>query len=201
MPRIVRLALMGTLLLGYLIWRIPVLWMSNEEDGRVQVVTFIAGLGAVVLALVVAARLGIEAARQREGLVVPGQKRGSKPEKTTLSVPGVDLREAALPAANLTGVELTKARLDDADLRKATLADSRLEGANLRRTDLTEATLDGARLEEADLRGADLRGASLKQASLNKARLDGALYDRRTKWPRGVRPAERGAVEVARGGR
>jgi hypothetical protein len=200
-PLAVRLVIAGLILVTLAIWLIPEWWMSNEDDGRVQVVTFIVGLGAVGLGFVVAIRLGVEAARQREeGPRALRPEQAQQTRATPPSAPGVDLREAILPNADLNGVELTEARLLGADLNTAQLGTCRLESADLRRTDLRNANLDEAHLQEADLRHADLRGASLKAASLEGAKLDGAVYDESTTWPEAVDPAGRGAIKTGEKG-
>ena len=60
-------------------------------------------------------------------------------------------------------------------------------GASLRRSELRSV-----RLQNANLKGADLTGAHLSDA-----RLAGAIYDQRTRWPRGFDPARHLANERA----
>ncbi len=72
------------------------------------------------------------------------------------------LRDARLPA-----VDLSAARLDYADLTRASLQDADLSGAVLR----------GATLSRADLRGTDLSHADLRNADLRDARIDGAIFE------------------------
>ncbi len=74
----------------------------------------------------------------------------------------VSLRDARMPAVDLSG-----ARLDYADLTRASLPDADLGGAVLR----------GVTLNLADLRGADLSNADLRNADLRDARIDGAEFD------------------------
>ncbi len=100
-----------------------------------------------------------------------------------------DLRETALPDADLSFADLSGADMRGANLRKACLASAKLGGAkfadanlseaNLSNTDLKcahlqRADLSGANLSGADVRYADLRGTNLANADLSNARVDPA---------------------------
>jgi uncharacterized protein YjbI with pentapeptide repeats len=71
-------------------------------------------------------------------------------------------------------------------LVKADLGSSCLRNASFFQADLTGANLEGA----------DLQGADFTEAELAEADFGGARYDRRTRWPDGIDPLERGAVLV-----
>jgi uncharacterized protein YjbI with pentapeptide repeats len=114
---------------------------------------------------------------------------------------GADLAGEDLTGADFDGVILSRADLTDARLTRARLVRARLVHACLSRADLTgaslrEANLSGAKLDGANLTNASLAGADLRGADLTGANLAGARYDRRTCWPVGFDPRERGAVWV-----
>jgi len=108
------------------------------------------------------------------------------------------LRGAKLVDADMTGVKAEWANFEGAHLEGAVLNSSRLRGARFIRAHLETAELRGAELLFANLQQSHLEGASFSQASLIGADLSGAtwdsttafagaLYDRRTKWPDGVK--------------
>ncbi len=105
---------------------------------------------------------------------------------------GADLHRARLQRAKLDGAELRWADLHEADLQKADL-----EGAVLQDADLHRAKLCGANLEGADFKGADLRGADLTGTrGLTREQILVANVDARTKLPRDLMPASKGADEA-----
>jgi Pentapeptide repeats (8 copies) len=136
------------------------------------------------------------------------------------------LQEATARRANLTGADLSRAFLTGADFRDATMVGAKLVGGKVVSLDdetdapfkevvreiLLESSTDAARLPftgadfqlrrsqegQADTgaRGADLRGAS----GLRRARLEEALFDSRTRWPKGFPLLESGAVDATRHG-
>jgi uncharacterized protein YjbI with pentapeptide repeats len=86
-------------------------------------------------------------------------------------------------------------RIDADSLVDTTWPDANLEGALLRGMDLHGAEFPGASFRDADLRSANLRGADLSGAKgLISTDLTGAIYDARTRWPKGFDPQQHGAV-------
>ena len=82
---------------------------------------------------------------------------------------------------DLRGANLEGARMVFTNIRKANL-----EGANLKGVDLRGAYLiEQPNLQGADLEGADLRNTWLREVNLEGVNLEGAIYDHRTKFPRG----------------
>ncbi len=81
---------------------------------------------------------------------------------------------------------------------------SQLAGKDLRNVYLRWSDLRNANLTQTDLRGADLRGTVLFGADLSNARLERAIlrqsvYDRTTRWPAGLAPADTGACLLEAG--
>jgi len=104
-------------------------------------------------------------------------------------------------AETLAGADLGALELWSADLRSADLRRSRMQSVELPMSTLHGADLRGASLCRADLRYVDMRrtrlqGADLTGAELNGADLTGAWFDAATRWPEGVDPFARGAMEV-----
>ncbi len=189
---IVVITLAATVAVGLCIWLIPLLF-DDPSAIRGVVAALLIGAGAAYLARVVAKKMGEAVAASEEPVI----RERAQPEPV-LRLAGVDMRDAALPGADLGRTELTGALLEGADLNAATLHASRLAGADLREADLRRADLRMTDLSGADLGEADLRGADLRGARLADARLAGALYNAGTKWPEGEPPPEaRGAVDVS----
>ncbi|MEL6349042.1 MAG: pentapeptide repeat-containing protein [Myxococcota bacterium] len=92
----------------------------------------------------------------------------------------LSLRRADLRFADLRGAGWRRCDLSRADLRFADLTDADLRGVALIETSLNGAVLRGTSLIGTCLYGADLRGADLRGANLWLA-----LYDEKTRWPRG----------------
>jgi uncharacterized protein YjbI with pentapeptide repeats len=145
-------------------------------------------------------------------LTVLGRREVAPGDAPVLELGGLDLRNAALPDANLSaarlagtdlsgtdlrradlqGADLPAALLIGSDLRRATLRGARMPNADLRKARLAEADLEGADLHAANLREAelvsgrlsraDLRGANLGQADLRGAQLRGARLDDANLW-------------------
>lgn len=105
---------------------------------------------------------------------------------------GADFSRSTLANADFSDANLLRAVFQGATLLRAKLVKADLGSSNLRNASLFQADLSGANLE-----GADLQGADFDQAELAEAELGGAKYDRRTRWPEGVDPLERGAVLVS----
>lgn len=125
------------------------------------------------------------------------QLAGAQLERADLSgtdLRNTDLRRAQLQGANLTESQLAYADLSDANLSHADLSGSSLVGVKLLRCTLREAKLIGSNLRGAQLAGADLTGADLRDANLRDARFTGARYDRRSRFPEGFSPVERGLL-------
>jgi len=106
--------------------------------------------------------------------------------KDNVSLLGIDISKAHLPAINIENANLRYANLAEANLSNANLAGANLAGANLTgaklrganltgalamRADLTRAALTRANLTEARLVSADLTKAALTEADLTGARL------------------------------
>ena len=213
------LILAGGILVGLSLWLIPT-FPNDESAAREVVATVLAGLTAVWLASSIfrqmldnyrmrkleSMRISVHHAETRKELSFlresPSPHLEAEPEQKppapSLPLVGVDLREAALPGADLTHTELTDARLKGADLNAAKLSESQLAGADLRRADLRFADLRSSDLSEALLDGAKLEGADLRGASgLAEASLAGATYDDATTWPSSeLSPADLGAVHI-----
>jgi uncharacterized protein YjbI with pentapeptide repeats len=121
-----------------------------------------------------------------------------------------DLSGAWMNGADLQGVDFTSALIKGTWFEKANLT-----GANFADADLGGGASPGAIFRCANLRNAtgfsDLRGADLRQADIRGAnlspnrsdalqwvggiRLKGALYDERTRWPKGFDVEGSGAVK------
>ena len=99
----------------------------------------------------------------------------------------------------LLAPSLAKRNYRDAALRGANLAQARLAGVDLSGADLRDANLTGADLRKANLRRAVLHNADLTGADLQGADLTGAVFDSRTRWPKGVDPRQRGALFLGLG--
>ncbi|MFI0482333.1 pentapeptide repeat-containing protein [Actinomadura sp. 9N215] len=97
--------------------------------------------------------------------------RSHRPERRTLDLSRLHLRQARIPAADLHDVDLRGTDLRDADLVGANLVDANLVGANLRGANLRGTELVGANLRDANLVCTDLVGANLRDANLRGARL------------------------------
>jgi uncharacterized protein YjbI with pentapeptide repeats len=95
-----------------------------------------------------------------------------------------NLREAALPSANLRAKSL-----NGADLQRAILID-----ADLRDASIFDADLRGAMLDGADLQAAQLSDSDLREASLRGANLTGAFATTGTRWPDGFDPNAAGVI-------
>jgi len=202
------------ILIGLLVWLVPVHIDGDETAAREVFVVGLLGLFAVLFATYVIDRLRLQAGgRIAATRALPWRKSLKEDESARrltpsdkqleprLRLPEVDLHEASLPGVDLQQADLTEASLRNAELTAASLQGADLTGADLRGADLrrgdlaettwTGASLEGARLEQADLAGADLRTADLRDISLK-----GASYDDRTVWPDDFSPADAGAERV-----
>jgi uncharacterized protein YjbI with pentapeptide repeats len=134
---------------------------------------------------------------------------GKRADLRSVDLQGIDLRYANLKSAdmsraklkfvNLKGANLIGADLDDAELFGALLLHANLINANLIEANLIDAQLNGANLTRASLEGADLRSANLCDAVLEATDLTDtnlilAKYNKRTIFPEGFDPQERGMV-------
>ena len=123
---------------------------------------------------------------------------------------GADLRDAAMPFAQLQGAQLARTELLDAKGNKTGhWRPTILVGANLRSADFTDAALYGARLDGANLSDANLSGASMADCSLKGAKADrtrlSPIRRKGAKWPPAAshncyrqRPAVSGDYPMAR---
>jgi uncharacterized protein YjbI with pentapeptide repeats len=93
----------------------------------------------------------------------------------------VNLRETALPGANLDGTIIERADLSGANLSNAVLTHVRGTASQLIGTDLRQADLSFANFTKADLARADLRGANLTRVSVYEANLARAKFDAETR--------------------
>jgi len=142
---------------------------------------------------------------------------------------GAQLQNASLKYADLRGADLSGARLDGADLTGCDLREADLEGAHFTDTRLDDANLDGQDLHvlwglqdcsfrgaeltnlkgglhitvtRCDFRNADLRGAALAGPGASyyqSCEFRGAVYDRKTRWPKGFDLQGVGAVNADEG--
>jgi Pentapeptide repeats (8 copies) len=95
----------------------------------------------------------------------------------------------------LSGVNLVWVELKGVDLRGADLSHANLSGADLSGSDLSHDTnLAFTDLSRADLRNTNLKGARLEGANLEGVQLEGAVYDEKTKFPRGFDPQLVGGI-------
>ena len=133
-------------------------------------------------------------------------------QNTIISLAGADLRGINLKKSHIQGINFSNANLMNAQMDEAILRNSILVGANLSKAVLRHADLNGAKMNRVILKGADLSGSSLDESNLEKAnlsdahlfgtnintdltsvKLTGALYNTRTKWPKGFDPQREGA--------
>ena len=129
---------------------------------------------------------------------------GKRADLRSVDLQGIDLRYANLKSAdmsraklkfvNLKGANLIGADLDDAELFGALLLHANLIEANLIDAQLNGANLTRASLEGADLRSANLCDAVLEATDLTDTNLILAKYNKRTIFPEGFDPQERGMV-------
>jgi len=120
----------------------------------------------------------------------------------------LDFEDAELEGLSAGGLSMLRGRsFARSCLYWASLSDADLSGCNFEGCDLRGANLKGARLVNANLRGANLgldnlgggtwlQGADLTDAVLNGCVLVGALYDDRTRFPRGFSPEAARMVDV-----
>jgi Pentapeptide repeats (8 copies) len=101
-----------------------------------------------------------------------------------------NFRGAVLPGVNLVWVELKGVDLRGADLSHANLSGADLNGSNLS----DDTNLAFTDLSRADLRNTNLKGARLEGANLEGVQLEGAVYDEKTKFPRGFDPQRVGGI-------
>lgn len=101
-----------------------------------------------------------------------------------------NFRGAVLPGVNLVWVELKGVDLRGADLSHANLSGADLNGSNLS----DDTNLAFTDLSRADLRNTNLKGARLEGANLEGVQLEGAVYDEKTKFPRGFDPQLVGGI-------
>jgi uncharacterized protein YjbI with pentapeptide repeats len=99
------------------------------------------------------------------------QRSGAGPAPASL--PGIQVRAAAIQ-----GIGACRANLSGTDLRGANLHRANLIGASLDEANLVEANLVGANLSKADLSGANLSGANLSWAHLCGADLTHTVLGR-----------------------
>ena len=112
---------------------------------------------------------------------------------------GTNLRKVDLRGANLEGVNLAGANLKGVNFLMANLEGANLkgvdfQGANLEGVDLRNANLQKAFLHEVNFLWADLRGANFERTILSRTFLKNALYDSKTKFPKGFDPKARGMI-------
>ena len=147
--------------------------------------------------------------RREEAEEVLQQQRGERIDKWALQLmasfqqdlkmidlSGRDMSGLYLRACNLLRANLKGTNLDGANLNGAYLAWAYLGEATLKGADLGDADLAGADLGGADLSGANLCGTNLNGAELTGVKLAGVRYDRRTAWPKGFEPQNRGAERL-----
>lgn len=96
-----------------------------------------------------------------------------------------NLSKASLNGANLSEAQLCNTNLSEANLNEANLSEANLNEANLSEAELCNANLNGANLSKANLNRANLCNANLQQANLSGAVFQGAVYNERTKFPKG----------------
>ncbi len=120
---------------------------------------------------------------------------------TGIDLTGAQLQKASLTRADLSDAQMKNAQLKSSNLEQSIFKGASLVGANLENaylarvdfsgSDLSKAKLNGsaiqdanlsnANLEQAEFKGVDLSGVS----SLEGAKLVGAMYDAKTKFPKG----------------
>src|SRR5436305_3494305 len=119
--------------------------------------------------------LGVRAAEpKRRHPRSPAAVAPARADATPLDRPGGELKDLALPGADLHG----------AVAQRATLLNVDLSGANLSGASFTRSFLSFVNLDRANLAGADLRRCA---------------YDRFTRWPAGFDPRAAGAINVGPG--
>ncbi|MCH9055557.1 IMS domain-containing protein [Synechococcus sp. PCC 6716] len=83
--------------------------------------------------------------------------------------------------------------LSHINLQNAKLIRAIFVGLNLSKANLAGATLNGAQLRYVDLTDADLRGTDFTKASFQDVDVKGAIYNQKTRFPRGFNPEQAGA--------
>jgi uncharacterized protein YjbI with pentapeptide repeats len=93
-----------------------------------------------------------------------------QPDRTPLSLAGLDLRGLDLQQAQLAGADLRGSLLDEANLRNADLTGANLAGVRFRRTNLHSAMLNGSSLDGAVFEYSNLSNASLVGVDLRSTK-------------------------------
>lgn len=190
------------LLIGLLVWLVPVHIDGDEASIRETFVIALIGTFAILFAAYVVDHLKIQTGESINLNIVLPWRKGLREEENLrlqspdadvgrrIRLPEVDLHEASLRGVDLQGADLSKASLRNAELTEASLQGANLSGADLRGADLRRGKLRGATLTGASLEGARLAGADLASVDLSGVPLDGATYDEETKWPKDFAVAE-----------
>ena len=122
----------------------------------------------------------------------------SKPcEDIFTKTPISELRKINFSYLDLRGVILARRDLQGKDFSGSDLEGANLEGADLGAAILKDANLRGANLEGAILERVNFRGTNLENTNLKKANFRSwAIYDSKTKFPKGFDPKARGMTLV-----
>ncbi len=89
----------------------------------------------------------------------------------SVSLSGIDFRDADLEEADFSGLDLHKARFSAAKLIGAKFTRAKLQGCDFQHADLTGADFEGADLQGANLLNARILGTNFKNAILHGAKL------------------------------
>jgi pentapeptide repeat protein len=124
-------------------------------------------------------------------MVLGRSNRGLDGKQSLLRFSDVDLRGVSMRGGHFKGVRLRRAHLEGASLEGVDFQGARLRDAHFEGADFSEDVEEG--LKAANLKDANIEGTNFEGANLTGVQLTGAVYDGRTRWPRGFDPNKTGA--------
>ena len=108
---------------------------------------------------------------------------------------GVCCMDARFDGCSFRGADLYWAIAMGASFLGCDFTDADMRGADLKKTDFTEAHLVRTNFGRDNLGGStQLQGANLHAAILQSCRFEGAVYDSKTKFPKGFIPEKHGLI-------
>ena len=108
-----------------------------------------------------------------------------------------NLSGSNLSKSNFFNSDFSHSNLSGSNLSNSIFSDANLEGTVFTRSNLRGVDFSGARLEGANLFKANLSSAVLKNAVFKKINLKQAVYNKKTKFPKGFVPRQRGMIKIS----